>query len=125
MDFFKILLLLPIWIISFNLKEETPKNTTPWSEWNKYKDCPGLEYRTSCMGQAFEGSKFYKLQIEIINSYNTPVTAEIMIVDDFNMNVSEIHNVKLTPGFNKKLHFNHVKIPCLENYDFKIFASLN
>lgn len=124
MSFINLILIFSFWNIIF-FTDEPAKSSAIWSDWNKYKDCPGLEYRTSCLGQSFEGSKFHKLQIEIINGYNKPVTAEIMIVDDFEMNVSEIHKIKLSPGFNKKINFNHVKVPCFGNYDFKIFASLN
>ncbi|MDQ3393813.1 MAG: hypothetical protein M3512_06845 [Bacteroidota bacterium] len=124
MSITSLILTFPLWISSFFVTE-SPNPSIVWSEWNKYNDCPGLEYRTSCIGESFEGSKFHKLQVEIINSYNSPVSAEIMVVDDFEMNVSEIQKIKLIPGFNKKLQFNLVKLPCMGSYDFKIFAKLH
>ncbi len=124
MSFINLILIFPLLNILL-FAEETPMPTAIWSQWNKYNDCPGLEYRTSCLGQSFEGSKFHKLQIEILNGYDKLVTAEIMIVDDSDINVSEIHKIKLIPGFNRKINFNHVKVPCVSNYDFKIFAILN
>jgi len=125
MYFINLILFFSLWSPLFFSETAAPAPTSNWSQWNKYPDCPGLEYRTSCLGQSFEGSKFHKLQIEIINGYDMPVTAEIMIVDDFEMNVSETHKIRLSPGFNKKLSFTHVVIPCMDHYDFKIFANLN
>ncbi len=97
---------------------------TSWSDWNKYNDCPGIKYRTSCSGELFTGSKFNKWQIEIINNYGNQVDAQVMILDDFGLNVSEVRNVKLLSGSSKKINFNIVKMPCSEDYNLKILAQI-
>lgn len=119
-----IILLALSLLIGSNVETNAQTAQSNWSDWNKYNDCPGIKYRTSCSGKLFTGSKFNKWQIEIANNYGNQVDAEVMILDDFGLNVSEVQKVKLLSGSSKRISFNIVKMPCSEDYNLKILAQI-
>ncbi len=83
-----------------------------WSEWNKYKDCPGIAYRSMCSGPLFEGSMMARWKVEIYNQYETSVETEIMIVTDEGKLASEVRKVRILPEDTKKIIFLNVRLNC-------------
>ena len=89
-----------------------------WSKWSQPKDSPGLEYRASCKGKLFQGSKFFEWEVEVKNKYPHAANFEIAIYDSYNRVISESQEVNVFPGDVRKVKFYNVKMP--DTYPFKV-----
>ena len=94
------------------------QRASDWSSWNKYNDCPGIEYRSTCLGQKYPGSKFSSCKVELFNEYTMPVNLEMTLTDLSGEQVSEIYMLKVRPENSRNVIFYNVGLDC--GNEFKI-----
>jgi hypothetical protein len=83
-----------------------------WSSWSKYNDIPGIEFRSSCLGQKYPGSRFSSCEVELTNEYTQAVDLEMTLVTPSGDQVSEIYTLRIEPENQRKVTFYNVGVDC-------------